>query len=223
MNYSRDSRPIYFDALAPYVAAAIVGALMIGFGASFGVDGLRYGGTILDIISVVVMIAEGVAVSHKHHTAINCERIQWGLPLIGKDADVVEELERRRWEAQNAKAVPAPTPPLSITNFNEVAPNQIRIDRKIYPHPPTPFFLEMIFKSQSTNNRIPSEPSLIALGRDNGAWNSNETLLWLGALDEQGVTERTYQSEKGNAPRRIVDGLTLDAILTKFGYPAPPA
>lgn len=223
-DYSRSSQPIYFDALFPSVAALAFGAAMVGIGAALGIDGIRFGGTILCLVCGVVSFLEGVAVSHRHITALNCERKAVGLPLIGKDAVIIAELERRQWEQAQAQIAPEPAQLVQVNTYTQIAPNQVRLASATYPNPPSDLFLQLVYKSKSDNNRIPSEESLIKLGKDNGSWNSNQAKIWLGILDEQGVTEPGYVSETGNAWRRIKFGLTLDSILSKFGYAttAPP-
>jgi hypothetical protein len=90
-DYSRQTDPIYFNALLPYIIALAIGALFIGLGTKLEIDGLRYAGTVLDLLCGILAIMEIIAISHKHITAINSERKTIGLPLIGKDALLVAQ------------------------------------------------------------------------------------------------------------------------------------
>ncbi len=227
-DYSRDTTPLYFDALLPYIIALAIGALFVGVGIKIEIDGLRFAGTILDLICGVLAIGEIIAVSHKHITAINAERKRAGLPLIGKDARVIAKIERLEYEVKQLRgqlSEPAesdePPTPIDVMNVTKTSPNSFNIQRKTYPDRPTEFFIERVFGSMSDARRIPSEDTFIKIGSDNGEWNSNQAKVWLGYLDEQGITKKSFESAKNNAPRMINPSETVDTAKVKFGYSSP--
>lgn len=226
-DYSRQVRPVYFDALLPYIVALTIGGLLIGIGMTLKIDGLYNAGTILDIICCIILFFEGMAVTHKHLTAINSERKRNGLPLIGKDAIVVAQVEQLQAQInalQNqinqSSAEPEPTPESrpSVDVWNAQGNHA---ERKHYDDPPQITFFETLFGTAQANGRIMSEPAFARWGRTTGHWTGTQSNAWLTYTDEQGVTEKMYEAENGNSPRRIKPGVTYDMALEKFGLTRP--
>lgn len=93
------------------------------------------------------------------------------------------------------------TPSGSKTTIKEYAPEQI---------PPVDF-IEWLFVRANGSGRVPSERAIFE------EWTAAAN-PWLATLEEQRIVEKAGTND--NAPRRIVDGVTVAMARERFGYPA---
>lgn len=139
-----------------------------------------------------------------HETNVNIVRKKHELPLMKESKPVT---------LPPAPVVEIVPPPVEV--FHQTGMHTAQIKR--YDNPPSSEFIQWLFETANGVRRIASERAISEQWE--GAWNE-----WLAALEEQGVIERMWKSELNNAPRRIVEGVTVTDALVVFGYTTlPPA
>lgn len=167
-------------------------------------------GLVFGVLLMLDIIMSTTNYHEWHKAQLSAYRLQQGLPLPKHET---ENLIAQQPQPETKSEASAPVN-VWTTQGNKAT-------RKEYADPPMIEFFNFMFGSMQSNQRIPSEPSFASWGKQGNRWTSTQSNTWLTYTDEQGVTEKMYESESGNSPRRVKQGVTYEMALAKFGLTVP--